>query len=164
MVGLTYYLDDVVDLLIDLFHRKAARSEPGVGPVELALGERLQGPHPLGEPGVAGGDLRVLAEALLALLVLVGELLNVELGVELGGAQRELGERAGGDAEVLRAEETGAVAGDLGAALPAGEGELGRGDDPLEEDRGHVLEVEERGQVDDVAVVDVPGLVADHAE
>src|SRR5689334_15063873 len=60
MVGLAYYLDDFVDLLIDLCHRKAARAEVRVAPIELALGEDLERPHPLGEPGVARRELRDL--------------------------------------------------------------------------------------------------------
>src|SRR4051812_11707146 len=104
MAGLAYYLDDFVDLLVDLLHGEAARAEPRVLPVELALGKDLKRPHPLGQPGVARRDLRVSPEALFALFVLVGELLDVELGVQLGRPEGELGEGAGGDAEVLRAE------------------------------------------------------------
>src|SRR4029078_5136080 len=134
-----YHLDDVVNAVVDLVHRKAARSDASVLAVELALREGGERGHPLRQQGVARGDLGVLADAVAPLLELAFEGLEVELFVELLRTERELGQRALGHVDVLRAEEAGAVAGDLGAALPARERELGGGGERLQEHGGGLL-------------------------
>jgi hypothetical protein len=74
------------------------------------------GEHALRQERVARHQLGVAAEPLLAFVVLLEEGLDVELGVELLRAQRELGHGARGDVEALAAQHPGAVTGHLRAS------------------------------------------------
>src|SRR5688572_6310963 len=123
---LAHNLDDAVHLLVHRRHAEPALTETDVLAKELALTERAQREHALGQPGMRGEHLAVAPEALLRFVVLFEERLDVELVVELLRAESELRQRAQRDVEVACAEGARAVAGDLGAPRPGSQGEQRR--------------------------------------
>ena len=108
-----------------------------------------------------GEGLHVPADAFLAFVVLLEERVEVELLVELLRADHELRQRAGCHLGVLRAQHAGAVARDLGATRPRHQRDDRRHHERTEIGAGDEVQEVERGQVDDVRVVDVAALVTD---
>src|SRR5687768_4914291 len=92
-IDLPHHLDEAVHPLVHLLHRQAVGAQSDVLSIERALAERAQREHALGQPGMGREHLAEAADALLSLFVLFEKSLEIELVVELVGAERELGQR-----------------------------------------------------------------------